>query len=89
MCILGRKTTASRADGVDGEHTAALMGIAVQPDARSDTDSDSMKSVVRSSRKSGYDAITAITNEFMMMFSVITAPMIVGFTSLIFGGSIA
>ena len=88
MCSCGKKETACRTVGVAGEHTAALMGIAVQPDARSDTDSDNMNNVVRSSRRSGYVAITAITKVFVMIVSVITALIITGFTSLFSRGSI-
>ena len=43
------------------EHTAALMGIAVHTLARSESVSESKKSVVRCSRSCGYLTITAIT----------------------------
>ena len=61
------------------EHRAALMGIAVHPVARSESESESIKSVVRSSRSSGYLKITTTTTTFSVMFSMIVSLMIVGF----------
>ena len=57
--ILGKYVLLSRTFGVALEHKAALMGIAVQPLARSDSVSEKMKSVVRSSRSCGYLTMTA------------------------------
>ena len=71
----------SRTYGVALEHKAALMGIAVQPLARSDSVSDNMKRVVRSSRSCGCLTITAITREFSVIFTTITALMKTGLMS--------
>ena len=57
------------------------MGIAVHPVARSDSVSESMKSVVRSSRSCGFLTITAITIPFNVMFNMITALMMTGLIS--------
>jgi len=65
------------------EQRAALMGMKVHPAARSASDSDSMNSVVRSWRSSGYRAITAITSEFAITFMAITVLMTVVFTSVV------
>ena len=59
------------------------MGITVHPAARSDRESENMNSVVRSSRSSELRAITAITRQFVIIFSVITALMIAVLTSLL------
>ena len=75
--ILGKKLVSCRTFGVALEHKAALMGIAVQPLARSDIASENMKSVVRSSRSCGYLAMTAIANPFSVMFRTITEVMTV------------
>ena len=46
------------------------MGITVHPVARSESESESIKSVVRSSRSSGYLKITTTTKTFSVMFSL-------------------
>ena len=63
------------------EHTSTLMGIVVHPLARSDSASDTIKSVVRSSRSCGCLTITAITREFSAKFSTMIATIINGLTS--------
>ena len=65
-----------RTFGVALEQTAALMGIAVQPLARSDSVSENMSRFVRSSRSCGYLTITAITRTFNVMFIMITRLMV-------------
>ena len=76
--ILGKKLVSCRTFGVALEHKAALMGIAVQPLARSDSASENMKSVVRSSRSCGYLAMTAIANPFNVMFRTIIIVITIG-----------
>ena len=63
------------------EHRVALMGITVHPVARSESETESIRSVVRSSRSSGHLKITTTTTTFSVMFSMITALMIVVFIS--------
>ena len=63
------------------EHTGALMGITVHPVARQESESESMKNVVRSSRSCLYLTITAIMIPFNAMFSVITALITTGLIS--------
>ena len=74
--------------GVALEHTAALMGKAVHPSARSDIDRENMKSVVRSSRSSRNRAITAITRMLNTIFRTMTALIIAAFVSLVSCGGI-
>ena len=57
------------------------MGIVVHPLARSDSASDNIKSVVRSSRSCGCLTITAITREFSAKFSTVIATMMAGLKS--------
>ena len=68
--------------GVALEHKAALIGMAVQPPAKSATHIVKINSDVRSSRSAGYRAKTAMTTAFVMIFSTITVLMMAGFTSL-------
>ena len=82
ICILGKYWVVSRMLGVALEHKAALIGMAVQPPAKSATQSVNINSDVRSSRSAGYRAKTAMTSEFVMIFTTITVLMIAGFTSL-------
>ena len=63
------------------EHTAALMGITVHPLARSESVSENMKSVVRSSHSCWYLTSTAITVTFSVILSIITALTIIGLIS--------
>ena len=79
--ILGKYVVLSRTFGVALEHKAALMGIAIQPLARSDSVSEKMKSVVRSSRSCGYLTMTASARPFSTMFRTIITPMIAGLKS--------
>ena len=76
--VFGRKPFPLSSSGVALEHRAALMGIAVQPLARSDSAKENMKSVVRSSRSCGYLAMTAITILFSITFITTIALMIIG-----------
>ena len=48
--IFGRKVSLPTESVVAFEHRAALIGMNVQPAARSDTDNENMNKVVRSSR---------------------------------------
>ena len=57
------------------------MGIEVQPAARPDTERENMNSVTGSSRNSGYFNINAIASEFITMFAIMIALMIIGFMS--------
>ena len=52
-CTLGRSPNMSVTSGVALEHRTALMGMKVHPAARSDTDSENMNRLVRSSRSCG------------------------------------
>ena len=54
------------------------MGITVHPVARSESESESMKNVVRSSRNCLYLTITAIMIPFNALFSMITELMTTG-----------
>lgn len=76
----GRYLCSFRIDGIALEQIAATRGIAVHPFARSAAESDTMNSVLRSSRSSGYLAITAITSVFKIRLSIISARIIAGFT---------
>ena len=57
------------------------MGITVHPVARSESVSENMKSVVRSSRSFGYLTITATTMTFSVILSTITELMSIGLIS--------
>ena len=82
ICILGKYWVVSRMLGVALEHKAALIGMAVQPPAKSATHIVKINSDVQSSRNAGYRAKTAMTSAFVMIFSTITVLMMAGFTSL-------
>ena len=81
-CTVGRYPDVLATLGVAFEQRAALIGINVQPAERSDTDSENMNRVVRSSRSCGYRMITAITRVFMIIFKMITTLITTGFISL-------
>ena len=79
--ILRKYVVLSRKFGVALEHKTALMGITVQPLARSDSVSEKTKSVVRSSRSCGYLTITASARLFNTMFRTTITPMTAGLKS--------
>ena len=61
-----------RTFGVAREHNAALIGMVVNPLARSDRAIENMNSAVRSSRSCGYLVITTITRTFSVIFVTIS-----------------
>ena len=80
--IFGRYRVSSRMYGVNLEQTAALIGMARHPMARSATVCDNMNKAVLSSRSSGYRVSTTITSVFTVKFNTIIAPIIAGLASL-------